>query len=232
LNTLRCAGIAGQVGALTVPSQLLEDLPQGAFAKLARATRCDLQPAAVALHEAGLLQESLDLLETAEVPDGRLPHRAPDRVLVHVLERGARVVAGHGSLQILVVVQPLERVDGGRQRLRVVAPAHRGLVPGQLRERPLQVRAQATHLEGQVHVLHDLLREGLQLRALLRRQRCDQPAHRRHAPRHLLQQLVQGLRVSGDQIAVTLHEALEVVGLSALAALDHVVEVGQHVAEP
>ena len=49
------------------------------------------------------------------------------------------------------------------------------------------------------------------------RQAGHQPAHRRHAGGQDLQQLVQGLGTLGEQVAVALHEALEVVGLAVVA---------------
>ena len=68
-------------------------------------------------------------------------------------------------------------------------------------------------------------------RALLGRERRHQPAHGRHPTRHVLQELVQALRVVGEQVAVALHEPVEVVLLAARALLDHLVELGEHVAE-
>ena len=56
--------------------------------------------------------------------------------------------------------------------------------------------------------------------------------HRGHPRRHLLEQLVQRLRVAGEQVAVPLHEPVEVVRLAPLAALDHLVQLGDRVSEP
>ena len=71
--------------------------------------------------------------------------------------------------------------------------------------------------------------ERLQLRALLGRHRVDQLLHLRHRLRHLLEQLVEALRVAGEEVAVALHEAVEVGLLAALALLEHLVELVEHV---
>ena len=62
-------------------------------------------------------------------------------------------------------------------------------------------------------------------------ERGHEPAHGRRATGHVLQQLVQALRVVRDQVAVALHEPVEVVLLAARPLLDHLVELGEHVAE-
>ena len=87
-------------------------------------------------------------------------------------------------------------------------------------------------LEREVHVLQDLFGERSELGALLRRHRGEQAGHRRHPSRHLFEQLIERPRVPGEEVAVALHEPVEVVRLAALALLDHAVQLGQHVAEP
>ncbi len=91
-------------------------------------------------------------------------------------------------------------------------------VPAHLREQLLQVLAELVDLPAQVHVFEQLLGEALQLRALLGRHRVQHRLHRRHALRHDLEQLVEVLRVLGEEVAVALHEAVE-VGLLVLARL-------------
>ena len=91
------------------------------------------------------------------------------------------------------------------------------------------MRDELVDLPAQVHVLEQRLRERLQLRALLGRHRVEQLLHLRHRLRHLLEQLVEGLRVAGEEVAVALHEAVEVGLLAALALLEHLVELGEHV---
>ncbi len=109
----------------------------------------------------------------------------------------------------------------------VVAP-----VPAHLREQAAQMLAELVDLPPQVHVFEQLLGQPLQLRALLGRHRVEHRLHRRHALRHDLEQLVEGLRVLGEEVAVALHEALEVGLLTSLSLGEHLVELGEHVLHP
>ena len=68
--------------------------------------------------------------------------------------------------------------------------------------------------------------------ALLRRERRHQVAHRRHAPRHAVEELLQGSGVVREHVAVALHESVEVDLLAAVPRLDQVVQVREHVLEP
>ncbi len=92
--------------------------------------------------------------------------------------------------------------------------------------------AELIDLPPEVHVFEQLLRETLELRALLRGHRVEHRLHRGHALRHDLEQLVEGLRVLGEEVAVALHEALEVGLLSPLALSEHLVQLGEHVLHP
>ena len=207
----QAARVAGIVGALAVTLQLLEDLRERALAQLARPARRDLQPPATPLHEARVLQHAFDLLEPSQVLRGRIAQGAAHGFLVDVVERGPRVVALHRTIELLIVVQPLHRVDGGRHRhaLPVAEALALTLRPTPCRGTRPQVRAQAIDLEGEVHVLHDLFGEFGELRSLLGRERGHQAAHRGHAPCHLLQQLVERRRSVGEEVAVARHEVVE-----------------------
>ena len=226
------AGLAGLVHTLAIPPQLLEHAHERPLPHRARALRGDLEPAPFARDQAGALQRALDLLEPPEIAHGVLAERLPQRVLVDVVDRGARVVALQRAVELLELVQAFHRVDRRRQRHRFVAAGERRFPPPQVGERRGQVRAQPVDLEREIHVLQDLLGERPELGALLGRHRGQQPGHRRHPGGHLLEQLVERLRVAGEEVAVALHEPLEVVGLAPLALLDHLVQLGEHVAEP
>jgi hypothetical protein len=219
------------VHALPVPSELLEHPDQRPLPHRARALRGDLEPASLARDESGALQRALDLLQAPEIANGVLAEGLTQGLLVHVVDRGARVVAPEGAVELLEVVQPLHGVDRRREWQRFVAAAERRLSPPQVRERRGQVRAEPVDLEREIHVLQHLLGERSELRAFLGRQRREQPGHRGHPGGHLLEQLVQRLRVAGEEFPVALHEALEVVGLAPLTLLDHPVQLGEHVAE-
>ena len=90
---------------------------------------------------------------------------------------------------------------------------------------------QLVDLPPQVHVLEQLLREPLELRPLLGRHRVEHRLHGRHLLGHLLEELVEVLRVPREEIAELGHEALE-RGLGVLAGLAHLeqlVERAEHV---
>ena len=118
--------------------------------------------------------------------------------------------------------------------MAVLAHPPRGLAPRHVGERALEVRAEPVDLEREVHVGHHLIRELLELPALLVAQRGQQPRHRRHPPGHLLEQLVERARPVREQITVPRHEVLErrLDVLSARSTLDQPVELREHVAEP
>ena len=115
------------------------------------------------------------------------------------------------------------------ERERLVAAEAHPLAPAHLREGVAQVLAELVHLPAQVHVVEQRVGELLELRALLGRHRVEQLLHLRHLLRHLLEQLVERLRVAGEEVAEALHEPFEVGLLAALALLEHVVELGEHV---
>ena len=157
------AGVASLVRALAVALQLLEDLRERAFPELARPTRRDLEASPAPLHETGLLEHALDLLQPTEVLSRGVPERAAHGVLVDVVDRRPRIVAVHRPVEVLVVVESFHRVDRSRHRhsgslaVPLADPHPLALAPRHLRERLLQVRAQAVDLEREVHVLHHLL---------------------------------------------------------------------------
>ncbi len=69
-------------------------------------------------------------------------------------------------------------------------------------------------------------------RALLGRHRRHHLLHGRHRAGHLLEQLVERLRVPREEVAVLLHEALEVGLLAGRPLLEHAVQLGHHVLHP
>ena len=114
---------------------------------------------------------------------------------------------------------------------RVLAREVVAAVPTHLREQLAQVAAELVDLPAQVHVLQQLFGQALELGPLLGRHRVEHRLHGGHALSHHLEQLVEGLRVLGEEVAVAAHELLE-GGLGVLAAfalLEQLVEVGQHV---
>ena len=132
-------------------------------------------------------------------------------------------------LEVVHVAEHVEQAGNLAELHRVVAREVHAAVPGHVRERVLEVAGELVDLPAQVEVLEQRLRQPLQLGALLGGHRVQQLLHLRHRLRDLLEQLVEVLRVAGEEVAVAPHEALEVGLLAALALLEHLVQLGEHV---
>ena len=132
-------------------------------------------------------------------------------------------------LEVVHVAEHVEQARNLAELHRVVAREVHAAVPGHVGERVLEVAGELVDLPAQVEVLEQRLRQPLQLGTLLGGHRVQQLLHLRHRLRHLLEQLVEGLRVAGEEVAVLVHEALEVGLFATLALLEHLVEVGEHV---
>src|SRR5207245_5349932 len=85
----RPAEMARDVHALPIPPEMLEHTDQGTLSELARAARCDLEPTSVSLHQPGLLQGPLDLLQPPQIANGVLAEGPAEGVLVDVVDGGA-----------------------------------------------------------------------------------------------------------------------------------------------
>ena len=85
------------------------------------------------------------------------------------------------------------------------------------------------HLELEIHVLHELVAELLELLSLLGRHGVEHLLGLRHPLGHDLEQLVEGLRVLREEIPVALHESVEVGLLTVGPLLEHPVELRHHV---
>ena len=213
------------------PAHPLGDVAQQRLAELAHRLGREPQLAVgAALEVAAVAQRLLELLQGLG-GDRRLgAELAGERVEVDVVEPGAVVRLGE-----LVG----ERVELGEvlQRAGAVAEAHPLVALEALRARPVLAGPQP--LEVGVHpgeLLHQLrrperlLRQLHQLLALLGGHRVEHPLRRGGALGERVDQLVDVLRVLGEEVAVLVHELAEVlVGVGAgRVLLEQVVEVGQH----
>ena len=225
-------GVVDLVPAGPVLHHLAEQVAERLLADGPDAAGRELEPALALLDEAGVLEHLGQLGQPLE-----RPRRVVAQQLAGPFEVDLGQLAGLGGLpeQVLEVVHVAQRVEEARHlrhRQRVVAAEAHLPLPRELRERLLQVAAELVDLPAQVHVLEQRLGEGLELRALLGRHRVHELLHLRHRLRHLLEQLVERLRVAGEEVAVALHEPVEVGLLAALALLEHLVELGEHVLHP
>ena len=111
-----------RVAPLPVALERLEQLaPAPARRACGRRWAVTRRPPALAGQQPGLLEGPLDLLQPPEVAHGVVAQRSAQGLLVDVVEPRARVVAAHRPLQVLEVVEPLQRVDRGLQRHGVLA---------------------------------------------------------------------------------------------------------------
>ena len=229
-------GVVLVVIAVLALGQVGEHLPQRGLAQPAHGLRGELQLAVVALQVALPLQFPLDLAQRLHVVDRLAAERAPHRLLVDVVEPGARVVLAQRVLELGQVGELGQR--GGR-----VAQAER-ILAGHLLARPAvevhvrpagpQRTGQPGHLRGQPGVLEGLRHQPGQLVALLVGQRVEQPLRGRHPPDQRVDQLLEVARRVGEQVPVLLHEVVEVL-LRVLVpgvGVQHLVERGHHVLDP
>jgi hypothetical protein len=225
------AGALDLVATQLVAGQLREEVGQRVATDLAEPLGRELQPTLGVVDETGVLELLGELRELLEAAGGIVAQQLAGPVQVHLGQRaGARRPAQH-LLQLVEVAELVEHLRGLGEAERVLAGEVVAPVPAHLREELLEVAAQLVHLPAQVHVLEQRLGQALQLRPLLRRHRVEHRLHRGHPLGHELEQLVEGLGVLREEVAVALHELLE-GGLRVLAGLlqrEQLVELGQHV---
>ena len=217
------------VPARAVLQQAPEEIPERALADAADALRCQLHAPFALLDEAGLfelLRKARELVERAR--------RIVAEQLAGLVEVDLGELTGIGRvaehvLQRVDVTELVEHAAHLTERHRLVAAERHALAPTHLRERVAQVLPELVDLPAQVHVVEQRIGELLQLRALLGTHRVEHLLHLRHRTRHRLQQLVEVLRVVREEVAVALHEPIEVGLFAPLALLEHLVQLGEHV---
>ena len=186
----------------------------------------ELEPPLALVDQARLLELLGQLGQAVERVGGVVAQVAAHLVQVDLGQRGRRVGRPQVPLQVVEVAQPPGGVGPLAHAHRVVAPEAEPLFPPGVGERLLEVAGQPVDLPPQVHVLEQRLGQPLELRPLLGRHRVPHGLGRRHAGGQLLEQLVEVLRVTREEVAELLHERLEarVDRLTRLALLDHAVE--------
>ncbi len=214
-----------------VLGQLGEEVRQRVLPDAADPLRRQLEATLAVLDQPGLLQHAGQLGQALQRAGGVVAQQVPHPVEVGLGQRARARRAPHQVLQLVDVTELLHHVDGLGEAQRVHPLEAVGPVPAHLGELRAQVLAQLVHLPAQVHVVHQLVHQLLELRPLLGRHRVEHGLHGRHPLGHDLEQLVERLRVLGEEVAEALHELLEPRILALLAPLQHLVEAGQHVLE-
>ena len=211
-----------------------EQVGQGVLADLPQPSGGELEPPLPLVDETGVGQLAGQLGQLVERSSGVVAEQL-GRPLDVDLGQGAGV--GGGGHHLLELVHVAELVhDRGRlgEPQRVLATEVVLPVPAGLREGLLEVGAEAVHLPAQVHVLEQRLGQLLELGPLLRAHGVEQLLHGGHLAGHLLEQLVEGLGVAREHVAVAIHELLEhAVGVAPGGpGFQHLVEVVEHVLHP
>ena len=160
--------------------------------------------------QSGLLEHAGEPGQLVEAAGGIVAEQLPGAVDVHL-----RQCAGVGGApqELLQPVEVTQLLHGGRRlghAERILALEVVALVPAHLREQAPELLAELIDLPAQVHVVEELFGQLLDLRPLLGRHRRQHRLHGGHPAGQHLQQLVEVLGVLGEEVAVALHEALEV----------------------
>ncbi len=225
------------VAGLAAEAHVGEDPAQRRVTQPAYRLGGELEAPAVAGQVALPFQLALDAAQGLDVIH-RLPAEGPpDRVLVDVVQARARVVLLERVLQLGQVGE----LGQGRGRVAEAERFLAGHLDAAHHARPVQVRppgpervGEPGHLALQPGVAERVRHQPGQLLSLLRAERAQQPFRGGHPADQRVDQFLQVLRVVGEQVAVALHELVE-IGLGVLSARvggQHLVQVAEHVLDP
>ncbi len=218
--------------ALPAGRQRGEHLAQRGLPDPAHGLRGQFQPAAGSVQPALLLQLALDPAQLGEVVQSAAAQRAAHRVLVDVVQGRAGVLLAEGGHQFLGVGEVLERGRGVAHAERLLPGQAGAAVPIQVRTARAQGVGEPVHLGRHPEVGEDALGGLREFRALVRGEGGHHPLRRGHPAGEGVDQLVEVLRVVGEEVAVALHEVVELIlrQFTALVGGEHLVQLGQHVA--
>ena len=226
------AGPLQVVAARPVAQEAAVEVAEGVLAEAADGPGRQAQLALVVVDEARLLEHPGQLGQALEALGRLVAQQVAHPVDVDLGERpGTRSPPQH-LLQLVQVGQFLEQLHGLTHADRFLSGQVARLLPPHLRKQLAQVAAQLVHLPLQVHVPEQLLGQFLELGPLFGRHGVEHLLHRRHPSGHHLEQLVEGLRVLGEEIAEALHEPVEVGYLAGPVLFEHPVQLGEHVLHP
>ena len=218
--------------AEAVAPELAEDLGERPHAELARGSRCELQPAAVALQVAGLLERAGQLAQLLEIPGGVVARQVAQQIVVDAIQGVGVARAGE---RLLHLVEALLPVDGGhrlRQAHRLVAREGIRLAEALVGPQRLEIACQARHVPAQPVVAQQVVHHLLQLGAHLRAHAVEHRCHLARLSTHVVDELVDVLDTRREIPAMLGHELAEVlwrVGRGGVL-LEQLVEVLDHFA--
>ncbi len=136
--------------------------------------------------------------------------------------------------QLLELGDVLQHAGPVTETHALLPPEVLGPVPVLTGPRGLQIRVQPRQLIHQVRTAERLLRQRIQLGALILGQGVAQPLRRRRSLGQSVDQLVDALRILREELAVLGHEVAELlVGvLPAGMGVEQIVEVREHLLHP
>ena len=225
-------GLLELVASELVAVELAEQLRQRVLTEPAHALGGELDPALSLLDEARVGEHAGDLGHAVQARRGVVAEQLSDPLDVGLCQSTGVRRAAHELLELVEVAELAHQRGGARHVERVHALELIAVPPPRVGHGLAEVLPELLDLPAQVHVLEQLVRQLLQLRTLLGRHRVEHRLRRGHATCHHLEQLVEGLGVLGEEVAVALHEPLEVGLLAGGPLVEHVVQLGHHVLEP
>jgi hypothetical protein len=243
VTELPLAGGAGQLAGGTGSPQLalalaaghlLRHVAQQRLAELPHRLRAQLEVAVRATaHRAAVAERALELLQGPRVDPGVVAELPGQRVEVEVVHAGATVGLRQLLGELVEVGQVLEDTGAVAEAEPFGAVHALGAVPVLARPQRLEVGVEPGQRLHQGRRAERLLGELHQLGALLGRHRVEHPLRGRGAGGHGVEELVEVLRVLGEEVPVLGHELVEVLlgVLTPAPLLEQLVEVAQHLVD-
>ena len=215
--------------------ELGEHPAQGGLAEPAYGPRGEPEPVVAAGQVALLLELALQVAQGGEVADRLGAEALLQQVHVDIVEGRADLTLGQLGLQRLQVGQVGHGLHGLAVAERLTARTHPGRrIAIQTGPQRPQVVPELGHLRGQVGVAQGLAHQLGQLLALFGAERVEHPLRGGLLPGERVDQLLDGLGLLREELAVLVHEVLERIGGVLVAGVrgQQRVQVGQHVLDP
>ncbi|CAB4712892.1 unannotated protein [freshwater metagenome] len=235
----RAGALAGRTGLVHVALTLtarhpLGDVAQQGLAELAHRLGRELELAGrVPLEGAGVAQRALELLQGPGVDGGLVAELAGEGVEVEVVHPGAAVrlreLVGEG----VEVGEILEDTGAVAEAEALLAVHPLGAAPVLPRSQRLQVAVELRERLHQLGAAEGLRGQRVELRALLGGHRVAHPLGGGGALGERVEQLVDISWALGEEVAVLVHELVELLGgvLTASVGVEERVEVLQHLVD-
>ncbi len=218
----------------SLAAQSAEDVGQGAHSKLAGCARRELEPAALAIQVARLLERARQLAQLVEVLDGIVPGQVAQGVGVDLRQPIGIAGRAKSLLHGVVLLLPVDRRQRIGQPHRRIAVERVRLAEREVRPGCLKVPGQARHVDLEAIVAQELVHHRAKLIAHLGREPVEQRRHLRRLAMQVLDQLVNAPDARREVATVLCHERREIVvdiGAGGVL-LEELVQIPHHVPDP